>query len=460
PQPFACMLRAGDVCPHVALRQSFATPTESHLTDITQPFLRMSFGSDTEGFDMISRRELIAQISASFLTSGRNFDRIRLATVSLLDFGADPEKDAFPAAQAAIKHLKSIGGGILEFPGNGGRGWWLTQGVVIDRSNIHLRLAEDVRLLTNKPSPVFAFRGTRNAPIKSVSIAGDGKKVKIDGGGDKVKSYVYNTSTYAPCVFFGWVSGWKAQNIYARNGLDGCFRAFQCENGQFIDCDASNSIYDNGFSIDFNLNPNATANNTPRQYILNCRAWKCAGFGMTAYCSTNTSIVNGSVWECGNDDPQAPVSGGGISSEGDYKNAATASIDRNIVISNCTVRNCMNAGIFVTTGQTHIIDVVISNTAAASRRKNDMTEKGSGIYFISAGSGSVINTKIENSGTNGVTLVDNNGYVPNLQFDGSIEHSTLYGILVRRAGNVTISKRSMISNSGKQPFINGSMQVQ
>jgi len=70
------MLLAGDVCPHVALRQSFATPTESHLTDITQPFPGLSFGSDTKrrltrgrerNRRAIAERKKVYQISSALI---------------------------------------------------------------------------------------------------------------------------------------------------------------------------------------------------------------------------------------------------------------------------------------------------------------------------------------------------------------------------------------------------------
>lgn len=364
---------------------------------------------------------------------------------SITDFGAVPGTDALPAVRQALAMIGRNGGGTLVFPANGGMGWRIDGQVLIVTDHTHVHLYEDVILNADSPASAFLFSGkSTDAPVVDVSIRGIGARRVIDGQGSRFLSYKYSTSdTYYSCVLFRWCENWSADNIYGKNGLVNCLRAFQCGGGVFRNCAASHSVYDNGISIDFNLFTPLTGV-SPAQRIVDCQAWNCTCFGMTAYAASNVQMVNPRVVSCGNDDPHLPVSGGGISIEGDYRNAQTAGRNRTVTISNAVVHDCYNAGIFITARDVRLVRPHIANTIAAKNRGNAMLEKGSAIYCIAAAQVTVVSASITQSGTNGVTLVDNHGYAPSIDFDGNIDGSRLYQIFVFRRANVIVKNMNKV----------------
>lgn len=337
--------------------------------------------------------------------------------------------------------MRARGGGTLEFA-DIGRPWVVDGSLLISSSDTHIRLQGDIVLKTTQPSSVFIFSGeARGRPIRNVSIAGVGKLRQIDGAGRSVKAYSYKTSdTFYSCVLFKWCDDWSAYQIEGANGLVNCLRAFQCGPGHFLKCGGRGSVYDNGISIDFDR----LVSSPERKFISECYAIGCSAFGITVYAVSKVQINDCIVTSCGNDDTDMPVSGGGVSVEGDFKTIEAALFNRNVQIANLKISDCYNAGIFVNTRSVHAVGLHISKTRKSLNRSNKMKEKGSGVYCFGAGFIEMKSSFIEDCAGNGITIIDNSDLFPEVKFQGAILRSGAASIFLTRGSKLTIEEQSKI----------------
>lgn len=384
---------------------------------------------------MISRRAAIAGSIATAL--------LPKLEVVLTDFGAKAGADTLPAFKAALAELARRGGGTLVVPSSTAE-WLLSDTIYIRQSNIAIRLASNIRLTSEAKRSVFVFEGGGiKAPLRNVSIVGVGGIRRIDGNGRGVLNYTYSTAdTYYSCVLFKWCDGWGVESIYGYNGLVNCLRAFQCGTGRMLNCSSSHSRYDNGQSVDFCLGTRG------RIEIRGAKSWNCAAFGITSYASLHVDIIDVQICKCGNDDPAAPVSGGGLSVEGDYFKRMRDTTNYDVRIIRPRIWDCLNAGAFVTSRGVLMTDAQISRTRLADRRSNSMGEKGANLYCLAACELTVMRAKLDQAGGSGIFLLGNDGYRPRLNFDGLVDRSKYYGIRNIKSDDPNLTRRSKIIRSG------------
>lgn len=383
---------------------------------------------------MISRREVIVGALASFV--------LPKLEICLTAYGAEPGADSLPAFKAALAALEKNGGGTLVVPSSVNE-WVVNDTVFIRNSNIFIKLFANVKIESKRKSSVFVFEGKGpEGRIKNVGIVGMSGMRRIDGNGRSVAGYDYSTSdTYYSCVLFKWCENWTAESIYGYNGLVNCLRAFKCGTGRMINCSSSHSVYDNGQSLDFCSGENS------RIQIRNAKSWMCAACGVTSYASKKVDIIDAYIHSCGNDNPNSPVSGGGLSVEGDYFKDVREVVYYDVNVLRPKIYKCINAGLIVTAPGVTLIEPLVVGTRRPVHRLNPMQEKGANLYCLAACDLSVVRGILKDAGGSGVFMLGNNGYRPRLAFDGIVSGSRAYGIRARKADFPRVTKRSRVINS-------------
>lgn len=228
--------------------------------------------------------------------------------MALVVSDARPLFDARQAIQNKIDAVAALGGGTVFLPYIGG--YTISDTITISSSNIHIVLADNVTLSKPTKASAFLFTGaSRTDRIANVSIRSEGVMRTINGNGASMTGYLYSTSdTFYSCVLFKWCDNYLVDGIYGFNGLVNCIRAFQCGYGEINPCFASDAVFDNGISVDFDPFSSASWSDTDPSTWSNARivspfAWNCrSGFGVASYAATGVTISDPVVWNCGNDE--------------------------------------------------------------------------------------------------------------------------------------------------------------
>lgn len=318
-------------------------------------------------------------------------DRLTSISVSILEYGASGALDCLAAFNLALAAVKAAGGGTIVFPYQGLGGWRISDTATIDASNIHISLHDNVILTKTTKSSAFLFTGaSRTSRLSNVSISGVGGVRQVDGNGRNVSAYSYSTKdSFYSALLFRWCDNWSATKVYGYSGLVNCLRAFQCGPGEFTDCQASDAVFDNGITVEFD--PGSTWSDTDPTTWSNAKivrgsAWNCSrGFGISSYAATGVVIDSPTVWSCGNDDPAHVVSGGGISVEGDYFSPGTDQRNRRVRIIQPKVNYCWNAGLFVSARGVQALSPSVANTRAPVKRTSAAGELGANIFVTGSG---------------------------------------------------------------------------
>lgn len=364
-----------------------------------------------------------------------------------------PGSDSLSRINDAVTAIRNNGGGVLYLPYIGGDGYSISDQVLIDFSNIVVLMGDDVSLTKTTKSSAFMFSGPNiNDRIANVSLVALGGKKTVDGNGRNITGYTYSTSdTFYSCVTFKYADNWKIQDIYGYNGLVGCLRVYQCGSGESIDCHASDAVYDNGHSIDGDrkgtsgrlANDQSTWSNGKMTRPV---AWDCAGFGVTAYAASGVVIDSPQVWDCGNDNPATPFTGGGISVEEDTTNP-TLPILAPATINNPKVDGCYGHAIFCTD------NAVI--TGGYGRRTKKTANKGDVIGLHGHGltvlGRAIVKAENYDSGYSereGLLALANNMRFPSVYFDGTIHHSANAGVRAQGVANFETSENSRFEFNG------------
>lgn len=372
---------------------------------------------------------------------------------SLLSFGVVlPGVDCRALILAALAALKARGGGVLLLPYIGGGGYVVSDKITIDFSNCIILLGDDIRLTKTSKSALFVFSGASRAEkISNVALVGYGRKSMVDGNGAYMSGYTYSLvdNLYSP-ILFRWCVNWRIENIWATNGLVNAIRGYQVGAGIDIDCDASNTIYDNGHSIEFD--PTTWTSGDPTSAassgIIRPRAWECRGYGVTAYAAARIQIDGARVWSCGNDGSDGAtynVVGGGISVEIDASDSSAHDLRATII--DPQVDDCYGAGISLTERLTQIFGGRISGMKRTSVKPDPIDGNGSGLRLLGRGEAETFGLKIEKSGGNGIVLVASGGLFPSLRFDGEVRESVRRAIYARGVASLEISPNSLIENN-------------
>lgn len=358
--------------------------------------------------------------------------------------------DAKPAIDAAIAQAVAAGGGTIVI---GGTPKTISDTITITSSNIHIRTACDIRLTKTTKASAFLFTGVSRATgrLKNVSFAGLTGRPKIDAGGRNASDYPsYNTADTAySAVLFRWCDEWRCEGIYGYNGLVNTLASFQCGYGEFNNCWASDSVWENGIAINFDPYDNSLWSATDPQTwsnckITDCRAWNIVSmFGITSYAATGVEIVDCVAYNCGNDNPAVhSYTGGGMSVETDILGPGREAINRRCKVVRPIILNCKNVGIFITATNTTVLNANIDGIVAPVNHPNPATEKGSGINVSGPGTLNESGSVIANCGTHGIILLGStaNGtpFFPSATIGGSYENAGIHNVYGRGVNELTV----------------------
>lgn len=264
-------------------------------------------------------------------------NKLREVEVSVVDYynAATDGNDWRPAATRAVALLALNGGGRLVFPYRGG--YQISDAIVVSSSNIVIELQDDVTLTKTSatsasPCSAFRFIGTTAAYIENVGLVAP-RRVTVDCNGRNVIGYAHvggSSSAVADHhgVLFRFCKNIRSQNVYAYNGLIGCFTAQYCLGGAVVNPDVSHSVYDNGLYVfnngehvaPFDAEDPSTWSNVT---VLNLRAWNCANHGGGSFGAVGVTYINPKIWSCGNNTGAADAGpAGGLGVEYDGANPA------------------------------------------------------------------------------------------------------------------------------------------
>jgi hypothetical protein len=318
--------------------------------------------------------------------------------------------DASALIQAQVNLAGALGGGIVVLPFIGG--YTCASRINITASNVYIALGDNVTFTFTSKSTGFLFSsGSSATRLSCVGIYGLVGTPTINGNGANITGYAYNINdTLYSSILFEWCDDVLVQRVYAYNGLVNCCRAAYCTRVKFFDSQASGAQYDNGFSIDFDPSPSTWSATDPTTWsssvMRNIRAWNIrSGFGATLYACTDSKIEDATVWGCGNDNTSLPVSGGGISVEGDYLGAGNDMLLRNNRVFRVNVSLCYNAGIFLTARGIHLDSCFAQGTIKPVNRTDTTNTLGSDYYITGSAQVFAVRCRSLNAGLHGVAML-------------------------------------------------------
>lgn len=390
----------------------------------------------------------------AYRTQMRTGEWVELVTngrVDITQVGARFGQDilaAYTSAAAAIKEIND--GGRLVIPRVGG--WFTSSDLLVQVSNIHVELFDDVRTTKTTKSCVFRFEAPDPAvPITNVGISCPGRRCKIDGNGAAVTGFTYAPGYAYTAVHFIYCDRPYARNIWAYNGLMGSLLFDRCGRPKAVDCDGSHAIYDNGVSINFYPSWLTYDEDDPSTWtngeIIRCSAWANRGFGIVNYAAIGMVMDSCVVWDNGNDIPDYPGFGGGMSVEADYTNSEKANRDSRTTVIGMTMAANRNYSAFITAPGVTFIAPIFEGVKAPVVRPNADNLYGNDLYVSGTGSFRVTNGKIRDSAKHGIFALSNGTYTPSVEWDGSIERSGLSNINARGASRVIVSPRSVMDQA-------------
>jgi len=329
-------------------------------------------------------------------------------------FGAAPGVDAYALIAAQVALCKTAGGGTVVLPFIGGVGYYVSDTILIDASNISIVLCDKLTLTKNTRAAAIVFRGVFGTHISNVSLIGVGAVQTVDGngpgmtGGGGLPAYSDladdGTASFAySAVAFIWCDNWRVEGIHATKGLMNSLRFVQCGVGKGKRCRASYAVYDNGISVDFNPSNKTFSDSDPETWsnavFEDCTANHNESLGFTAYGAVGVKFIRPLSYANGNDDPSLPHNGGGLSVENDLRNMA-----RN---ARCTIIDPMilgnySYGIFVSVAGASVSGGSVEATILPSARiaaLGDVTStKGANVTVIGSGSIKISKTQLSRAG--------------------------------------------------------------
>jgi len=292
--------------------------------------------------DWTNQTQVTAWFTATGVTTGC-WVRVYSGSINVRWFGAvgDVVTDDYLIIVNALSTLKSNGGGTLVLPYTG-NGYKVSQLVEIDFGNVVLDIRDNITLTTTTASGLFKIYGTAVAYIDNVTIYGNG--VTIDGNGSNIAGYSYSSADEHDTLLVDYVNNFRCFDLHVTNGLINCLRTRFCSRPLINGCVFSESVHDNGCSINRDLPTYLESDiNTYSQAIVSDSwAHNCQDFGFTAYDASMVSFTDLKVNNCGTNDPS--LTGGGFS----YELEPASGKDYRGNFSNCRTYNCIGNGFHIT----------------------------------------------------------------------------------------------------------------
>jgi len=411
----------------------------------------------------------ITDLSAISKRIGDHYAFISTAQfVNALDFGVprDGITDMYPALRMLCDAIKSktikASGIFLPYTGNG---YKISQQILIDFP-LQIRYEDNITATFTTKKCVFLFRGTysttdSNALLKGCGISSSGRYF-IDGNGWNNTDYTYSTSdTYYSPVLFMWCDKPYAIDVWVKNGLVNGVRSFQCREPLFHRVIGSESVWDNGVSIEFDppcyLSTDYTTwSKAIMSYCIGANNKR--GLGCTMYAAPMRATVVGclafgngarSAGEVGS----SGVIGGGISIEDDFNNKHSKA--PYIKVINCHAWDNAN-GFFVSSDYVDIDEACTANdnTYPFDGVNDSANTHGNGYTFV--------NTKhikcLGSSKGNFKRGIYGLGYqtlpIDQAVFGGKHRNNLVSGLLVQGAGKIDILPSfSSDTNGATQPAV-------
>lgn len=411
----------------------------------------------------------VRQVAASIVTaSGQTVEQaLAPAAIALKGFeqiatpqmyySADDGADWLPAINRALAVLKATPSRTrLLMPYLGGGSYTISDTMAVDFSGITVEWRDKLQLTKTTPAAALTFIGTAEAMLTDIAVISP-YNCTIDGNGSAMTGYTYVADdTPLSALFIQYADKYLVENLILQYGLVSCGRALQSARGVWRKCDGVNSVYDNGLNIEFNppgFNPNAPVNvNDPSVWASTlldiCRAYGCAGFGITTFGAIGTRIESPEVWNCGNNSGVQPAgSCGGMSSEHNSagSNPAAWMFDHRVVINNPRVEDCFGDCLFVTAPGTHVYNGKLARNKVATAYSDPNEFSGHGIAVEGAGTlhGSVV---IRDVARNGILALATNDGIPNVSIKLDLDGAGNYAIYSYGGNDIVLLPGSEIKN--------------
>lgn len=385
--------------------------------------------------------------------------KVRELHLSVMDFGAvgDNATDDRAAIQAAIDAVAAAGGGTVVFPRCAG--YSISGAIVVSSSNITLELHADVKLTRTAatdgdPHNAIRVQGTTAAYLDNVAVVAPTRRVKVDCNGRNVAGYVHATGKNHHGVFVQFARNIRLKNIYSYNGLVGGITTSYCLGGVIEDCDASDSVYDNGIYCFSNGEHVAPFSDTDPSTWSNIRmvrprAWSCPNHGVGIFGAVGVTIDSPKVWSCGNNTGVA-IAGpaGGVGVEFDTVNAAR---DYRCTIINPSVVGSWGFGIRTNCRGTRVIGGRVVGTKIPTAYTDGAGAGaiwGSGVFVQSGATDCDIECDISGSERYGLRLAGNAPNYPGTRFRGSISGTGKQGIFGTGVGLLELDPTCTFTGNG------------
>ncbi|MFH1429428.1 MAG: right-handed parallel beta-helix repeat-containing protein [Candidatus Margulisiibacteriota bacterium] len=291
----------------------------------------------------------------------------------------DGSTDDLQAFKAATYAMGTTGSRVFMVPFTGW-GYKLSDQWEITRGNLGLILNDDITSSNTDPNHLIYIHGTSGAGNHLENIKMVGSKITIDGNGNNVSGYSYPGGAY-DTMRLDYADNIHVEGIHFTNGLHNSLSLVHAHGYNVVDCEFSNSQYENGFTAayeyigfapyDLSLCANAS--------VVSCRAHDNSDFGFTSICATHVFFTNCFSWD----------NGGGYSAE-----LVTGDRDIYVHFKNCKAVNNIGRAWFITADE-----VVLENCFAygdgSSAADSEYTTR-SGIYAYAALNLRLINCEIAN----------------------------------------------------------------
>jgi hypothetical protein len=377
---------------------------------------------------------------------------------------ASPGVDCISTINVGLAQLKAQGGGILYFPPIGGVGYSISDRIYVDFSNCVIILDDNLKTtattvrvssggVPNQRDGVILFVGTSTAYLNNCALISN-VGVTIDCNGRNITNYTHDAfagGNYAG-VQFSLCNRPVCKNIYVYNGLAFCINFGYTPGGLIDNCDASDSVNENGIQVTSNKEHFAVISETdPTTWsntrTVNCRAWNCRNHGIGSFGAVGVTHYNPKVWNCGNNDGTSQAGpAGGINVEYDQVNA---SFNYRVKIINPEVTRSWGFGIRTNCVGTQVIGGFVKGT----RKPTNYTDGtpaiwGSSVFVQNAATIDISGLDIDGSDLFGVRGNGSGSLFPKIKFNGSIKNCVDRAIYVISFAELFVDPLTFFSNNG------------
>lgn len=396
---------------------------------------------------------------------------------------AAPGVDCLDSVNAGLAFLRSIGGGTLRFPTIGGVGYYISDMVYVDFSNVTIELCDRIKLTKNTVrqsygvtnpntgSPntpnlfdgVIVFRGRPGDYLTGCSVVAP-RRVLVDGNGaaiDAQGSYVHDafaSGNYAAVQMTMCIAP-VVRNIETTNSLSFGIQLSYAPGGIVDNSKARNTVHENGIQVAFNKEHYGAVSDTDQTTwgayrLVDCEAESCKNHGIGSYGAVGVQIVNPKVSNCGNTNGLEQAGpAGGINVEHDGTNTTR---NYRVVITNPHVTNSIGFGIRTNCAGTQVSKGNVVGTKKPSNyTESNPTIWGSAVFVQGAGTLETDGLIVDGSERVGYRLQAAGTLYPSLKINGGrvtgCKERAVYGVGFNQ---VVISRSTEVVNNGNSADAN------